>query len=242
MFVSLWEYQKSQESARSCALSQPIWACLFNCCQNPSDYRNEYPNCTWPSQIKSVVSYFTSGHRPSSLELLVTVGTWVTDEPNVLISILQPSAGLCSEAGGPLGAVSAPRVQTIVQAELLAWKYLPGNVLRSRPFPVLCFAEEWGPTGGRLCSSHVSWALLPFPLADPFAGYVFIAPSLSSVQAELFISWLYVTRCVAVVSGVNPQPSAELKIGLWCLMCRVNGTWLFWDFWLSQNQTLHLRL
>lgn len=95
VFVSLWEYQKSQESARSCALSQPIWACLFNCCQNPPDYRNEYPNCTWPSRIKHVVSYFTSRHRPSSLDFLVTIGTWVPDKPNVLISILQRSAGLC---------------------------------------------------------------------------------------------------------------------------------------------------
>lgn len=171
----------------------------------------------------------------------------MTDKPNIFISILQPRTRLCSEARllgtrrtswCPLGTW----VQAVVQTELLVWKYHPGHVLSLGPFPVLCFAEEWGPAWDRLCSSHVSWALLPFPLADPFAGYVFIAPSLSPVQAELFISWLYVTRCVAVVSGVNPQPSAELKISLWRLMCRVNGTWLFWDFWLSQNQTLHLRL
>lgn len=154
--------------------------------------------------------------------------------------------GLCSaqksgfsEQGEPFGALLAPWVQTVMQAELVAWKCFPGNILSFRPFPVLCFAEEWGLEWDGLCYSHASSAFLPFPFSDPFAGYVFIAPLLTLVQAQLFISCLYVTICVAVVSDVNPQPSAELKISSWCLMCCVNGTRLFWDFWLSQNQTFN---
>ena len=60
-------------------------------------YRNEYQNCTWPSQIKCVISYFTSRHRASSFDFLVTIGIWATDRPNIFISILQPRTGLCSE-------------------------------------------------------------------------------------------------------------------------------------------------
>jgi len=44
--------------------------------------------------------------------------------------------------GGGLGALSASWVQAVMQAKLVAWKYLAGKVLRLGPFPALCFAEE----------------------------------------------------------------------------------------------------
>lgn len=173
---------------------------------------------------------------------------FLSDKPNIFISTRTPGVGSAqksgfSEQGGPFGALLAPWVQTVMQAELLAWKYFPGNILSFGPFPVLCFAEEWGLEWDRLCYSRVSWAFLPFPFTDPFAGYVFIVPLLTLVQAELFISWLYVTICMAAVSDVNSQPSAELKSArdVWCAVLMGHGCLEISDFYRTKGLSCAFR-
>lgn len=157
----------------------------------------------WPSQIKCVVSYFTSRHRSSSLDFLVTLGIWVTDKPNIFTSILQPRTRFCTMRTSqcPLGTLGTDHhAGWVTGLEISSWWCFEAQALSCTVF---CRNVGSSVRQALFFSCELS-SLLPLPFTDPFAGYVFIAPSLSSVQAELFISWLYVTRCMAVVSGVNP--------------------------------------
>lgn len=147
-----------------------------------------------------------------------------------------------SEQGGPFGALLAPWVQTVMQAELLAWKYFPGNILSFRPFPVLCFAEELG-SGMRqalLFSCELSFP--PISLRRSFCRICFYC-TLAHFGSSRVIHFLTVCDHMHGCCQWWKSPAFSwTKISPWCLMCCANGTRLFPDFWLSQNQVFKLCL